>query len=235
MSKLSGTVVMNFKKHLVIITFFTNLFIRFGIFLLIGIVLCLIGTKYRVALIIGAALVAFDLVASVYDTMIVMHGFKHGTHPAIEDIRNAVESDDSENALSETIVQFTNDPDLMLARTGKYLLEEKLNEDSTAEDIVAAYEDMCAKEDCPDLVFECMCQGDKFFMYFTRDYPNKDGEYYQLRTSLSFDKPSHGLMELILLSGNKEEFFESVRRSEGYLYATSNKGSDLKIYILSTS
>ena len=42
-------------------------------------------------------------------------------------------------------------------------------------------------------------------------------------------------MELILLSGNKEEFFESVRKSEGYLYATSNKGSDLKIYILSTS
>ncbi len=226
---------MNFKRHLVIITFLTNLFIRFGIFLLIGIVLCLIGTKYRVALIIGAALVMFDFVASIYDTMIVMNGLKYGKHPAIEDIRNAMESDDSENALSETIVQFTNDPDLMKARTGKYLLEEKLNEESTAEDIVAAYEDMCAKEECPDLVFECMCQGDKFFMYFTRDYPNKDGEYYQLRTSLSFDKPSHGLMELILLSGNKEEFFESVRQSEGYLYATSNKGSDLKIYILSTS
>jgi len=226
---------MNLKKHLVIITFLTNLFIRFGIFLLLGVILCLIGTKYRAALIIGAALVMFDFVASIYDTMLVMNGLKTGKHPAIEDIRNAMNSEDSENALSETILQFTNDPDLMKARTGKYLLEEKLNDGSTAEDIMAAYEDLCREEECPDLTFECECRNEKFTMYFTRDYTNKDGEYYQLRTSLSFDMPSKALMELILLNGDKEAFFESVKKSEGYLYAVSNKGRDLKIYILSTS
>lgn len=226
--------MFDLKKRIYIISFFTTFFIRLGIFLIAGIILCLIGTKYWQCLAVGVALIAFDFLASIIETVKLHLTLLRGGHPAVEDIRDALNSVNSEEEMQKMMDQIENNPDSLHARTGRYFLQGKLNDDSTAEDIVAAYEELCKDEELPNLTYDCNCENDEFVFCMTRDYENSEGEYFQLRTTIRYDRPPKRFYECLLLNGDKQKFLDGVRSSKGYKYASENKGRDLKIYILET-
>lgn len=226
--------MFDLKKRIYIISFITTFFIRLGIFLVAGIILCLIGTKYWQCLAVGVAFIAFDFIVSVIETVKLHFTLQNGGHPAIEDMRDALNSADSEEAVQKMLDQIENNPDSLHARTGRYFLQGKLKDDSTAEDIVAAYEELCKDEELPNLTYACNCDNDEFVFSMTRDYENSEGEFFQLRTTIRYDKPSRKFYECMLLNGDKQKFFDSVRKSKGYKYASENQGRDLKIYIEET-
>ena len=68
-------------------------------------------------------------------------------------------------------------------------------------------------------------------LFLTWSFDDRNGEFFQLRTCLSYDKPSKDITELKLLNDDKEKFFEAVRSSKVYQYSCGNEGRDLKIFV----
>ncbi|HAW15962.1 MAG: hypothetical protein IJ869_03910 [Clostridiales bacterium] len=226
--------MLNFKRRLVFISFFTNFVFRLGIFLVAGIVLCILGVRYRMCLALGVAFIAFDLIVSILETVKMFRTINAGGHPAIEDLKEALNSYDSDEAMRKYAEEIENNPEAMSARVGRYFLQERLKEGCSAEDIVSAYEELCKDEDEPNLTYDCLIQGNDLCFYMTKDYIKEDGEFFQLRTVLKFDIPQKKTFECLLSDKDKKAFLDGVRNSKGYKYAMENKGRDLEIYIEET-
>lgn len=228
---------MKHLKLMVIVSNFLSTFlIRCGIFLLLGIILIVVGLAARIQMCtaIGGALVVFDFLVSVIDTIRIMHAMNTSDHPAIVDIRNAMNSEDSEAELDKLMAQYGNDPGLIAARSGKHYLEELLHEGCSFEDVIKAYESMGRNEETPPLEYSCVTDEEGLMLFLTWSYDDRDGEFFQLRTCLSYDKPPRDITELKLLGDDKEKFLEAVRSSKGYKYSCENEGRDLKIFIEAT-
>ena len=68
-------------------------------------------------------------------------------------------------------------------------------------------------------------------LFLTKSFDDRNGEFFQLRTCLSYDKPERDITELKLSGEDKEKFFEAVRSSKGYKYSCENEGRELKIFV----
>ena len=225
----------NFKL-LVILTGFLSALFRFGIFILLGIILVVIGNAARaqMCIAVAGAFIAFGFLSSVIDVIRMVHAMKTSDHPALADIRKAMESADSEAEMDKLMGQYGDDPGLIEARSARFYLQELLHEGCSFEDVIKAYETLGRNEDTPPLEYSCITDEDGLMLFLTWSFDDRNGEFFQLRTCLSYDKPSKDITELKLLNDDKEKFFEAVRSSKGYQYSCGNEGRDLKIFVEST-
>ena len=117
-------------------------------------------------------------------------------------------------------------------------LKERISETNTLDEIIDAFEEMCQTPIEDDLlmleygVFDWTGE-DLFYFELVRQYPDGDGEYYQLRVSLAL-APDHECRELeeVLWSDDTDEnFFAYIRKSSGYAYAKNHpiKALDIRI------
>ena len=225
----------NFKL-LVILTGFLSALFRFGIFILLGIILVVIGNAARaqMCIAVGGAFIAFAFLASVIDVIRMVHAMNTSDHPALADIRKAMESADSEAEMDKLMGQYGDDPGLIEARSARFYLQELLHEGCSFEDVIKAYESLGRNEETPPLEYSCITDEEGLMLFLTWSFDDRNGEFFQLRTCLSYDKPSKDITELKLLNDDKEKFFEAVRSSKGYEYSCENEGRDLKIFVEST-
>lgn len=72
-----------------------------------------------------------------------------------------------------------------------------------------------------------------FYFDLVRQYPDGEGEYYQLRVSLMFspDEVNRELQDTLWSDDTNENFFEYIRKSSGYEYAKNHtiKSIDIRI------
>ncbi|MCR5489983.1 MAG: hypothetical protein K6F03_07950 [Saccharofermentans sp.] len=227
---------MKHFKLLVILGGFFSALIRFGIFILIGLILVVVGSSARAqtCVAVGGAFIAFALLASVIDVCRMVHAMNTSDHPALADIRKALESADSEAEMDKLMAEYGNDPGLIEARSARFYLQESLHEGCSFEEVIKAYESLGRNEETPPLEYSCITDEEGLMLFLTWSFDDRNGEFFQLRTCLSYDKPPKDINELKLLNDDKEKFFEAVRSSKGYKYSCENEGRDLKIFVEST-
>ena len=76
--------------------------------------------------------------------------------------------------------------------------------------------------------------GEDFFYYdLVRQYPDGEDEYYQLRVSIVFspDEENRGLEDTLWSDDTDDNFFDYIRKSDGYDYAKNHKLMSIDIRI----
>ena len=227
---------MKHFKLLVALSGFFSALIRFGIFIILGIILIVIGLALRVQMCvaIGGAFIVFALLASLIDVIRMMHAYNTSEHPALAEIRKAMNAADSEAEMDKLMAQYGEDPGLIEARSARFYLQERLHAGCSFEDVLQAYESLGRNEETPPLEYSCVTDEEGVMLFMTWDFDDRNGEFFQLTTCLSYDKPEKDITELKLLDDDKEKFFEAVRASKGYEYSCEHEGRDLKIFVEAT-
>ena len=225
----------NFKT-MVLLSGFFSASIRYGIFTVIGIVLIIIGlaSKAQICIPIGGAFIAFALLASIIDVIRMAHAMNTSDHPALADIRKAMNAADAEAEMDKLVAQYGEDPGLIEARSARFYLQERLHDGCSFEDVLQAYESLGRNEETPPLEYSCVTDEEGVMLFMTWDFDDRNGEFFQLTTCLSYDKPEKDITELKLLDDDKEKFFDAVRASKGYEYSCEHEGRDLKIFVEAT-
>lgn len=224
---------MKHFKLLVALSGFFSALIRFGIFIILGIILIVIGLAARVQMCvaIGGAFIVFALLASLIDVIRMMHAYNTSEHPALAEIRKAMNAADSEAEMDKLMAQYGGNPGLVEARSARFYLQELLHEGCSFEDVIKAYESLVQSEETPSLEYSCVTDEEGVMLFMTKSFDDREGEFFQLRTCLSYDKPERDITELKLSGEDKEKFFEAVRSSKGYKYSCENEGRELKIFV----
>ena len=117
-------------------------------------------------------------------------------------------------------------------------LKDNISANNTIDEIINVFEEMCKSPVEEDLllneygVFDFT--GEELFYYdLVRQYPDGEGEYYQLRISIMFspDKENRALADTLWSDDTVENFFDYIRKSTGYAYAKSHaiKSVDIRI------
>lgn len=117
-------------------------------------------------------------------------------------------------------------------------LNDNVSASNTLDEIIDVFEEMCNVPIEEDLllleygVYDFTGE-DLFYFDLVRQYPDGDGEYYQLRVSLMYatDKENANLNDTLWSDDTDESFFDYIRRSSGYNYAKNNhiKSIDIRI------
>ena len=117
-------------------------------------------------------------------------------------------------------------------------LKKNISENSTVDEIIDVFAEMCETPIEEDLllleygVFD-FGEGELFYFDLVRQYPDGEGEYYQLRVSLTYapDDENAKLNDILWSDDTTEDFFEYMRRSSGYKYAKDHKFKAIDIRI----
>ncbi len=119
-------------------------------------------------------------------------------------------------------------------------LKNSISDDSTVDDVITAFAEMCktpVEEDL--LLFECGVfgfSGEKNFLFdIVRQYPDGEGEYYQLRVSLSFtpDEENRSMYNTVWCD-TADELVEEIINSPAYIYAKNHEIKAIDIGISQT-
>lgn len=117
-------------------------------------------------------------------------------------------------------------------------LNNNISDDNTIDEIIDVFEKMCktpVKEDLILLEYGVynFTGEDLFYFDLVRQYPDGEGEYYQLRVSLMFspDEENLYLNDTLWSDDVDKNFFEYIRESSGYDYAKNHtfKSVDIRI------
>ena len=117
-------------------------------------------------------------------------------------------------------------------------LKDNISTDNTVDEIINVFEEMCktpVEEDLLLLEYGVYdFTGEELFYYdLVRQYPDGEGEYYQLRVSLMFspDEINRELQDTLWSDDTSENFFDYIRKSLGYDYAKNHiiKSIDIRI------
>ena len=117
-------------------------------------------------------------------------------------------------------------------------LKQNISTDNTLDEIIDVFEKMCKEPIEEELflleygVYDCDDK-DMFCYDLVRQYPDSDGEYYQLRVSIMFepDQQNSQLNDTLWSDDTDENFFDYIRKSEGYHYAKNHKVKSIDIRI----
>jgi hypothetical protein len=117
-------------------------------------------------------------------------------------------------------------------------LNNNTSSDNTIDEIINVFEEMCKTPIEDDLLLleygTYNFTGEKLFYFdLVRQYPDGDGEYYQLRVSVTFspDKENRKLNDTFWSDDTEENFFDYIRKSSGYNYAKVNQNKSVEIRI----
>lgn len=117
-------------------------------------------------------------------------------------------------------------------------LKNNISTDNTTDEIINTFEEMCNSPLEEDLllleygVYDFTGE-DLFYYDLVRQYPDGDGEYFQLRVSLMFspDEENRRLDDTLWSDDTDENFFDYIRNSDGYSYAKNHKVKAIDIRI----
>ena len=118
------------------------------------------------------------------------------------------------------------------------MLKDNISTDNTVDEIINVFEEMCktpVEEDLLLLEYGVYdFTGEELFYFdLVRQYPDGEGEYYQLRVSLMFspDEINRELQDTLWSDDTSENFFDYIRKSSGYEYAKNHiiKSIDIRI------
>ena len=117
-------------------------------------------------------------------------------------------------------------------------LKDRISASNTVDEIMDVFEEMCKTPIEEDLllleygVYDFTGE-DLFYFDLVRQYPDGDGEYYQLRVSLTYavDNENAELEDALWSDDTDENFFDYIRESSGYMYVKNNpiKSVDIRI------
>ena len=117
-------------------------------------------------------------------------------------------------------------------------LKESINETMPLSDIVKAFEKMCEEPISNEMVlFETgtfSFTGETLFYFsLVRQFPNDDDEYYQVHVDVLFspDNINSKFSSNVWNIEIEDDFFDYIRRSEVYEYASSVPYQRIDIYI----
>lgn len=117
-------------------------------------------------------------------------------------------------------------------------LKKNISADNTTDEIIDVFQQMCKTPIEEDLLFleygvYDFDEEDLFYFDLVRQYPDGDGEYYQLRVSLMFapDKENRRLYDTLWSDDTNQNFFDYIRRSSGYDYAKNHTFESIDIRI----
>ena len=117
-------------------------------------------------------------------------------------------------------------------------LNDNISANNTVDEIINVFEEMCKTPIEDDLLLleygVYNFTGERLFYYdLVRQYPDGDGEYYQIRVSLTFtpDEENAKLYDTLWSDYTDENFFDYIRKSSGYRYVKNNpiKFVDIRI------
>ena len=117
-------------------------------------------------------------------------------------------------------------------------LKDNISTDNTVDEIINVFEEMCktpVEEDLLLLEYGVYdFTGEELFYFdLVRQYPDGEGEYYQLRVSLMFspDEINRELQDTLWSDDTNENFFDYICKSSGYDYAKNHviKSIDIRI------
>ena len=107
---------------------------------------------------------------------------------------------------------------------------------NTIDEIISVFEEMCKTPIDDDLLLnEYGVYGfsgeDLFYYDLVRQYPDGEGEYYQLRVSVMFepDEENRSINDTLWSDDTNENFFDYIRKSEGYEYVKTHKFKSINI------
>lgn len=117
-------------------------------------------------------------------------------------------------------------------------LKQNISTNNTLDEIIDVFKKMCKEpieEELFLLEYGVYDYDDKdMFCYdLVRQYPDGDGEYYQLRVSLMFepDQQNCQLNDTLWSDDTDEDFFDYIRKSAGYDYAKNHTFKTIDIRI----
>lgn len=228
----------SFKSKLAVMLFLSTFVMRMGVFLILGIILLVLGTRYTSFGYYGAALIVFDLIVSSVETIKCFRALKKSDHPVMQDLKKALDEDSPEYSMDE----FTSNLHSTAGRVCEYFLRKRIHKDSNVTECVNAFEEMCRTEDSIKddmLLFESgiyETEGDTYTFSLTRQYPDGEGVYFQIYMRLKFEPKDEfkKLHESVWNEDMKMDFFEYVRKSESYKTIEGLKIRDIEIGLLET-
>lgn len=216
-----------------IASFFIFFFVRFGWAWFIGGLMLLFGGSNRVVLAIGMGLVIFSVLASIIESVRVFFSMNS---KKMQDL--------FPDNMDETIEKYNDEifemPEALPGRRCVERLREILNDSSTIEECVSAFEKECKEPfDEEMLLFECGTYSwnkGKFSFALTRQFPDGQDEFFHVTMELLFDPDDTNkkLFDSAWDDHIKGDFFDYVRRSKSYHYAQENKAIKVRIYMSQT-
>jgi len=106
------------------------------------------------------------------------------------------------------------------------------------DEIINTFEEMCKTPIEEDLLLNeygvyDFTGEDLFYYDLVRQYPDGEGEYFQLRVSIMFspDEENRSLEDTLWSDDSDENFFDYIKKSDGYAYAKAHKFKSIDIRI----
>ena len=117
-------------------------------------------------------------------------------------------------------------------------LKNNISTNKSLDEIISIFEEMCKTPIEEDLLLNEYgvydFTGEDMFCYdLVRQYPDGENEYFQLRVSIMFspDEENRLLEDTLWSDDSDENFFEYIRKSDGYAYAKAHKIKSIDIRI----
>ena len=117
-------------------------------------------------------------------------------------------------------------------------LKNNISVNNTIDEIINIFEEMCKIPIEQDLLLNeygvyAFTGEDLFYYDLVRQYPDGEDEYYQLRVSIVFspDEENRGLEDTLWSDDTDDNFFDYIRKSDGYDYVKNHKLISIDIRI----
>jgi hypothetical protein len=117
-------------------------------------------------------------------------------------------------------------------------LKNNISSKNSLDEIINTFEEMCKTPIEEDLLLNeygvyDFTGEDLFYYDLVRQYPDGEDEYYQLRVSIMFspDKENQHLEDTLWSDDTNENFFDYIRKSNGYDYAKNHSFKSIDIRI----
>ncbi len=117
-------------------------------------------------------------------------------------------------------------------------LKNNISTEQTLDEIINVFEEMCKTPIEQDLLLSeygvyDFTGEDLFYYDLVRQYPDGEDEYFQLRVSIMFspDEENRFLQDTLWSDDSDENFFDYIKKSDGYAYAKVHEFKSIDIRI----
>ena len=117
-------------------------------------------------------------------------------------------------------------------------LKQNITTDVSLDEILSIFEEMCKTPIEEDLLLNeygvyDFTGEDLFYYDLVRQYPDGEDEYFQLRVSIMFspDEENRFLQDTLWSDDSDENFFDCIKKSDGYAYAKAHEFKSIDIRI----
>ena len=117
-------------------------------------------------------------------------------------------------------------------------LKSNISINKSLDEIINTFEEMCKTPIEEDLLLSeygvyDFTGEDLFYYDLVRQYPDGEDEYFQLRVSIMFspDEENRFLQDTLWSDDSDENFFDYIKKSDGYAYAKAHEFKSIDIRI----